>query len=80
MKMVSVVRPGSLKEADPQKCGLLEIVDCPEPKIGPRDVKIKVAYCAICGSDPHVIENIFKGDVPYGLGHEISAIGRGSRG
>ncbi|KAI0634582.1 chaperonin 10-like protein [Trametes polyzona] len=28
--------------------------DIPEPKVGPRQVKVKVAWCGICGSDLHV--------------------------
>ena len=74
MKSLVVTRPGSLREKDPEKRGLIEIVDKPEPTLGPTDVKIKVAYCAICGSDPHVAENIFGRDVPFGMGHEISGV------
>ncbi len=74
MKSLVVTRPGSLREKDPEKCGLIEIIDKPEPEVGPHDVKIKVAYCSICGSDPHVAENIFGREVPFGMGHEISGV------
>lgn len=74
MKSLAVVRPGSLKEKNPDKRGLIEIVEKPEPTVGEHDVKIKVAYCSICGSDPHVAENIFGREVPYGMGHEISGV------
>jgi (R,R)-butanediol dehydrogenase/meso-butanediol dehydrogenase/diacetyl reductase/L-iditol 2-dehydrogenase len=74
MKTVAVVKPGSIKDPDPEKRGIVQVMDWPEPKVGPKDVKIKVAYCAICGSDPHVIENIFGRTVPYGLGHEVSGV------
>ncbi len=74
MKTVAVVRPGNMREKDPAKKALLEVREVPEPTVGEHDVKIKVAYCAICGSDPHVIENIFGREVPYGLGHEISGV------
>ena len=48
--------------------------DVPEDPVGPEDVKIKVAYCAICGSDPHLVEGIFGWPVPYGMGHEVSGV------
>ena len=74
MKTVAVVRVGNIKDRDPEKRGKVQVVDRPEPMVGPKEVKIKIAYCAICGSDPHVIENIFGRKVPYGLGHEISGV------
>ena len=75
MKQLAVTRPGSLKTKDPDKRAIMEIVDVPEPRItSPTEVKIKVAYCAICASDPHVAENIFHREVPYGMGHEISGV------
>ena len=74
MKRLTVVRPGNLKEKDPEKKPILEIYDVPEPEVGPHDVKIKLAYCGICGSDPHIIENIFGRKPPYGFGHEISGV------
>lgn len=53
----------------------MELVEKDEPQVcGPSDVKIKIAYCAICASDPHVAMNIFNREVPYGLGHEISGV------
>ncbi|MDR0469065.1 MAG: alcohol dehydrogenase catalytic domain-containing protein, partial [Peptococcaceae bacterium] len=46
----------------------------PVPELGDTDVKIKVAYCSICGSDPHSIEGIFGQPAPFGLGHELSGV------
>ncbi|GAA1003267.1 sorbitol dehydrogenase [Acrocarpospora pleiomorpha] len=37
-------------------------------------MRIRVAYAAICGSDPHLAEGFFGTDVPIGLGHEISGV------
>lgn len=74
MKSISVVKVGSLKEQDEKKRGKVAVVDIPEQVMGPEDVKIKVAYCAICGSDPHLVENIFGWEPPFGLGHEISGV------
>jgi (R,R)-butanediol dehydrogenase/meso-butanediol dehydrogenase/diacetyl reductase/L-iditol 2-dehydrogenase len=75
MKCLAVTRPGDLRDKNPETGGIIEIVDKPEPQIvGPTEVKIKVAYCAICASDPHVAENIFGRTPPYGMGHEISGV------
>lgn len=74
MKSVQVVKVGSLREKDPEKRGQVKVVDIPEQKLGDEDVRIKVAYCAICGSDPHLVENIFGWEVPFGMGHELSGI------
>lgn len=75
MKSVKVLRIGSLRETDEAKRGQLQVCDIPEPEPGDEYVKIKVAYCSICGSDPHHIqENPFGWDVPFGLGHEMSGV------
>jgi (R,R)-butanediol dehydrogenase/meso-butanediol dehydrogenase/diacetyl reductase/L-iditol 2-dehydrogenase len=75
MKCLQVIRPGDLRSKDPEKKGLMEVQELPEPQItSPTEVKIKVAYCAICASDPHVAQNIFGRKVPYGMGHEISGV------
>ncbi|KAL1948316.1 hypothetical protein VTO73DRAFT_12391 [Trametes versicolor] len=58
----------------------------PEPVVGPGQVKIKIAWCGICGSDLHMYEsNILDGPptateahpvtgekLPVGVGHEFS--------
>ena len=74
MKSIRCVRIGSLREKDPEKKGKIEVWDVPEDPVGPEDVKIKVAYCAICGSDPHLVEGIFGWPTPFGMGHEVSGV------
>ena len=74
LKSVTVVKIGSLRDPDESKRGQVEVCDIPIPPLGPEDVRIKVAYCAICGSDPHLVENIFGWEIPFGLGHEVSGI------
>ena len=74
MKSVTVVKTGSLKDPDESKRGQIEVRDIPLQPLGDEEVRIKVAYCAICGSDPHLVENIFGWEVPFGLGHELSGI------
>lgn len=74
MKTVAVTRIGSLRDPDPAARGEIGVVDFPEQPLGPEDVRIRVAYSAICGSDPHLAEGFFGTDVPIGLGHELSGI------
>ena len=74
MKTAAVTKIGSLKETDISKRGTVEIIDIEEQKPGDDDIKIRVAYCAICGSDPNVLEGSFGYDVPITLGHEMSGV------
>ncbi|MCL1830966.1 MAG: alcohol dehydrogenase catalytic domain-containing protein [Oscillospiraceae bacterium] len=74
MKVAAVTKIGKLNDNDPQKRGEVDLIDVAEAELGEEDVKIRVAYCAICGSDPHVAEGAFSFNVPQTLGHEISGI------
>lgn len=74
MRTVAVTKIGSLRDADESARGRIGVVDFPEQPLGPEDVRIRVAYAAICGSDPHLAEGFFGTDVPIGLGHEISGV------
>ena len=74
MKQINATKIGSLRAKDPEKKGKVEVLDVPIPSVGENDVKIKVAYCSICGSDPHSIEGIFGQPAPIGMGHEISGV------
>ena len=74
MRTVAVTRIGSLRDPDEQTRGRIGVVDFPDQPLGPEDVRIRVAYSAICGSDPHLAEGFFGTDVPIGLGHELSGI------
>gem|GEM_PF-4787782 len=56
MKSATVLKIGSLKAANDADRGIVQICDIPEPALGDEQVKIKVAYCSICGSDPHHIQ------------------------
>jgi (R,R)-butanediol dehydrogenase / meso-butanediol dehydrogenase / diacetyl reductase len=68
MKTVAMVKAGQLGGSR----GEVGAVDFPKPEPGPEDVLIRVAYCSICGSDPHVLTGLFPLPVPFGLGHEAS--------
>ena len=55
----------------------VRVVDVEKPGVGPRDVRIAIEYCGVCGTDLH----IFHGDggaapVPVGtiIGHEFSGV------
>ncbi|MBU2703342.1 R protein [Sporomusaceae bacterium BoRhaA] len=74
MKTIAAVKIGSLKDPNEQTRGRVAVLDFPDQKLGDEDVKIKVAYCAICGSDPHLVEGIFDLKPPFGLGHEVSGV------
>lgn len=52
--------------------GNLEIQQKPEPVPAEKQVKIKVKYAGICGSDIHTYEGHYKVGVPVTLGHEFS--------
>ena len=74
MKVVYAVKTGDMQDPDPSKRGAVEIIDEPLREIGDDELLIKVAYCAICGSDPHVVGGIFGWEPPFGMGHELSGI------
>ncbi len=74
MKTIHVTKVGSLRDPNPETRGRVEVLDVPKTPLGDEDVRIKVAYCSICGSDPHLVENIFGWEVPFGIGHEVSGV------
>jgi len=74
MKATAVTKIGYLTDPDESKRGKIGLIDLKEPEMSDYDVKIKVAYCAICGSDPHTAEGAFGTDVPIPLGHETSGV------
>jgi len=74
LKTVAVTKIGKLNDPDAAKRGTVELIDMPAQPLGPEDVRIRVAYAGICGSDPHIAEGFFGPAVPKGLGHELSGI------
>ncbi|MEO8527821.1 MAG: alcohol dehydrogenase catalytic domain-containing protein [Pseudolysinimonas sp.] len=74
MKTIAVTKIGNLRDPDPETRGRVGIVDFPAQPLGEEDVRIRVAFAAICGSDPHLAEGFFGTAVPIGLGHEISGV------
>ena len=45
-----------MKAAIRNEAGKLEVQDIPEPEMRPDRVKVKIAYCGICGSELHSID------------------------
>ena len=54
--------------------GATEIREVPIPEIGPKDVLVRVEYIGVCGTDPHMHQNLvsFKMNVPLVFGHEFA--------
>ncbi len=57
------------------------VEEVPEPTPGPGEVKVKIAYCGICGSDPEIYEGTFGllkapwwPKPPFPTGHEASGV------
>jgi 2-desacetyl-2-hydroxyethyl bacteriochlorophyllide A dehydrogenase len=67
-----------MKAAVTRSAGVINMEEVPEPEIKPDQIKVKIAYCGLCGTDPENLEGRF-GLVPpeaYNqpriLGHEAS--------
>ena len=52
--------------------GNVDILDVEEPACGPDQVKVEVAFCGVCGTDIHVLNDTFRNYPPVILGHEIA--------
>jgi len=48
-----------MKAAVLKEIGVLEYDDVPEPETAPDQIKVKVAYAGICGTDPEIIGGTF---------------------
>jgi 2-desacetyl-2-hydroxyethyl bacteriochlorophyllide A dehydrogenase len=42
-----------------KSAGVIKVENVPEPEPGPDEVKVKIAYCGICGTDPEIVEGRF---------------------
>ncbi|NQE00267.1 alcohol dehydrogenase catalytic domain-containing protein, partial [Staphylococcus xylosus] len=52
--------------------GNLEVLDTETPSPNKDEIKIKVHYAGICGTDIHTYEGHYKVNFPVILGHEFS--------
>lgn len=65
MKAVIKTRPGF---------GNIEIQDIEKLQVLPGEVRIKIAYSGICGTDLHIYHDTFMNFPPVVLGHEFSGV------
>jgi (R,R)-butanediol dehydrogenase/meso-butanediol dehydrogenase/diacetyl reductase/L-iditol 2-dehydrogenase len=67
-----------MKAAVMRGIGNINMEDYPDPETGPNQIKVKVAYCGLCGTDPENLEGRFglippeAYNQPRILGHEAS--------
>lgn len=67
-----------MKAAVTRKAGVIQVEEVPEPKTGPDQVKVKIAYAGLCGTDPGYLEQRYGFMPPEAykqpriLGHEAS--------
>lgn len=67
-----------MKAAVMRGIGNIDMEEVPEPKVGPSEVKVKIAYCGLCGTDPENLAGRFglvpkeAYEQPRILGHEAS--------
>ncbi len=69
-----------MKAAVIKSTGVFKVEEVPEPKPAPDQIKVKLAYCGICGTDPEILEDRFglmkggdpshKPSGPMIIGHE----------
>jgi L-iditol 2-dehydrogenase len=52
--------------------GNVGIREIAEPVCGDTDIKIEVAFCGVCGTDIHVLNDTFRNFPPVTLGHEFA--------
>jgi (R,R)-butanediol dehydrogenase/meso-butanediol dehydrogenase/diacetyl reductase len=59
----------------------VRVEDIPEPTPGPGQIKVKIAYCGICGTDPEIYDGSFGllkapwwPKAPFPTGHEASGV------
>ena len=74
MKSIMAIKIGNMKDPNPETRGKVGLGQVDIPPMGDEDVKIKVAYCAICGSDPHLVGGIFGWKPPFSIGHEVCGV------
>jgi (R,R)-butanediol dehydrogenase/meso-butanediol dehydrogenase/diacetyl reductase len=79
---VTVIQEQNMKKAMYRGIRDVRVEDVPEPNPGPREAKIKIKYCGICGSDLH---EYLHGPFPQCVfGHEacgeVVEVGRETKG
>ncbi len=52
----------------------LELIHVNRPRIGPRDLLVRVAAGGICGTDPHILHGVYPANIPIIPGHEYAGV------
>jgi len=69
-----------MKAAVMRGIGNINLEEVPDPPVGPNQVKVKIAYCGLCGTDPENLEGRFglvpkeAYEQPRILGHEACGV------
>ncbi|MBO4490100.1 MAG: alcohol dehydrogenase catalytic domain-containing protein [Lentisphaeria bacterium] len=63
-----------MKAAQYIQAGKIEYREVPLPEPGPDEIRVRVAYCGICGTDLHIFKGHMDARVkaPQAVGHEVS--------
>ena len=48
-----------MKAAVTRQAGIIAMEEVPDPVMGPHQVKVKIAYAGLCGTDPENLEQRF---------------------
>ena len=54
--------------------GNLDVMDVEEPRCGDDQVKVRIAFCGVCGTDLHILHDTFRNYPPVILGHECAGV------
>lgn len=63
----------ALRKIHPGEDGV-QLCDVPIPQPGDNEIRVKVAYVGICGTDMHIIDDEYDANMPVTMGHEYSGI------
>jgi L-iditol 2-dehydrogenase len=65
MKALRKMHPGE---------GGVQLCDVPIPEPAADEIRVKVAYVGICGTDMHIISDEYDANMPVTMGHEYSGV------
>lgn len=54
--------------------GNIDVIEVEEPRCGDDQVKVKIAFCGVCGTDLHILHDTYRNYPPVILGHECSGV------
>ncbi len=63
----------ALRKLHPGPDGV-RLCDIPVPPVGEGELRVKVAYAGICGTDMHIIGDEYDAALPVTMGHEYSGL------